>query len=62
MQIVMYTGRPKPLFWLESQRYQAVLSGRPFVIAASCHEQAQRTFESVTSMLNGRDPKATNPG
>ena len=61
MQIVSYTGRPKSLFWVELQTYSAALTGRPVAIVASCHEQAKRTFEAATSLLNGSDPKAT-PG
>ena len=61
MQLVSYTGRPKPLFWVELQMATAVLSGRPITIVASCHEQAERTFEAAKSLVNGRDPKA-QPG
>lgn len=60
MQLVSYTGRPKPLFWVESHLASAVLSGRPTTIVASCQEQAKRTYEAATSLVNGFDPKATS--
>lgn len=59
MRLVSYTGRPKPLFWVESQTLAAALTGKPITIVASCHEQAQRTYEAATSLFNGRDPKPT---
>ena len=62
MQLVSYTGRPKPLFWVELQAATACLSGRPITFVASTHEQAKQTFEAAKSLvINGRDPKA-QPG
>ena len=62
MQIVMYTGRPKPLFWVEGLCASPVITGQPMHIVASTREQAERTFTAVKSLLNGRDPQGTAPG
>lgn len=61
MQIVMYTGRPRPLFWAELVSMRSVIAGVPMHIVSGTCEQAERTFASTKALLNGRDPKAT-PG
>lgn len=61
MQIVMYTGRPKPLFWAEDLCMRSLIAGVPMHIVASTRQQAERTFAGTKSLLNGRDPKLT-PG
>lgn len=55
---MIHTSRPKPLFWVECARAQAVLEGRPLTIVASSREQAERTYHAAKSLFNGRDPKA----
>ena len=55
----MYTGRPKPLFWVEGLRMRSLITGTPTHIVASSREQAE---SAVKSLLNGRDPKGPAPG
>lgn len=62
MEMIVYTGRPRPLFWVELQTSSAALTGTPITFVASCHEQATRTYEAAKSFVtNGRDPEA-QPG
>jgi len=57
MEVLMYTGRPKPLFWVELAMARVALSGTPMHIVSCSREQAGRTFEAAKSLVN-RDPKA----
>ena len=62
MQLVSYTGRPRPLFWVELQACRALIEGHKVAIVASSREQAERTFSAAKSLLNGSDPRGTAPG
>ena len=58
MRLVLNTQRrPDKELWQQHMLIESIVSGRPTHFVCVSEQQAKRSFEAITALLNGRDPK-----